>query len=137
MDLRIRMGSSMLVSGPTGSGKTSFILNMLDADMFNVKPLKVHWFSNTSTELHNTLLARKYIVRKALPDSFEYIEPNSVIVIDDFMGKTRGNEGVSSLFTQLAHHKHILFCSFHNAKLVFSIARVSNTQFKCALYGNI
>ena len=48
----------MLVAGPTNSGKTTFVLNLLDAKdaLFDIVPTRVYWFCGMRTFAHNILV---------------------------------------------------------------------------------
>src|SRR5437773_8100587 len=48
-----------------------------------------------------------YILHEGLPDSFDYIPPNSVVVLDDLMNEAKDHAGVTNLFTKLVHHKNL------------------------------
>ena len=96
----------MVVSGPTMCGKSTFVHALLnDKHMFSRAPERIYWFYGQATE---DLKARKgYILHEGLPESFEYIPPNSVIVLDDLMNEAKDHPGVTNLFTKLVHHKNL------------------------------
>src|SRR5271156_2333103 len=73
--------------------------------MFSRAPERVYWFYGQATEE----LKRKkgYILQEGLPDSFDYIPPVSVIVLDDLMNEAKDHPGVTNLFTKLVHHKNL------------------------------
>lgn len=104
-DFTFREGSSMVVSGPTMSGKSTFVHALLrDKHMFSRPPDKVYWFYGQVTE---DLKDKGYILKEGLPDSFDYIPANSVIVLDDLMHEAKDHAGVTNLFTKLVHHKNL------------------------------
>jgi energy-coupling factor transporter ATP-binding protein EcfA2 len=104
-DFTLKDGSSMLVCGPTMSGKSTFIHALLkDKRIFKTKPKRVYWFYGQAT---SELSKYGYILQKGLPESFDYIPTNSVIVLDDLMNEARDHEGVTNLFTKLVHHKKL------------------------------
>ena len=110
MDARIHMGSAMLVCGPTGSGKTSFVLRLIESASrtFDAKPSYVYWFYGVETDAHPLLTKKGYITYRGLPDNFEFVEANAIVVLDDLMDDTANHVGVTNLFTKLAHHKNLL-----------------------------
>ena len=95
----------MLISGPTQCGKSSLTHELLaDPNMFS-KPIgKIYWFYG---QYCKELYRKPYIVNQGLPESFEDIEPFSVVVLDDLMDATKNHAGVTSLFTRLVHHKNL------------------------------
>src|SRR3981189_315480 len=105
-DFSLREGSSMVVSGPTMCGKSTFVHALLnDKHMFSRAPERVYWFHEQATD---DLKAKKgYILQEGLPESFDYIPPNSVIVLDDLMNEAKDHPGVTNLFTKLVHHKNL------------------------------
>lgn len=107
MDARIHMGSCMLVTGPIWSGKTSFVIRMLDSAhvVFDVRPRYIYWFYGHKTAMHDVLTKKNYIMHEGLPENFDHCERNSVIVLDDLMEETKNSEAVTNLFTKAAHHK--------------------------------
>jgi len=105
-DFSLREGSSMVVSGPTMCGKSTFVHALLnDKHMFSRAPERVYWFYGQATE--ELKLKKGYILQEGLPDSFDYIPPNSVIVLDDLMNEAKDHPGVTNLFTKLVHHKNL------------------------------
>ena len=107
MDARIHMGSCMLVAGPIWSGKTSFVIRMLDSAhvIFDTVPSYVYWFYGQKTAQHDLLTKKNYIMHEGLPENFTFCEPNSVIVLDDLMEETKDSVAVTALYTKAAHHK--------------------------------
>src|SRR3981189_2546762 len=104
-DFTLKEGSSMGVSGPTMSGKSTFVHALLnDKSIFRSPPERVYWFYGQATDDMKT---RGYILKEGLPDSFTDIPPNSVIVLDDLMNEAKDHPGVTNLFTKLVHHKNL------------------------------
>ena len=71
-DFTLKEGSSMVVSGPTMCGKSTFVHALLnDGHMFSRPPERVYWFYGQVTD---DLKAKPgYILQEGLPDSFDYI----------------------------------------------------------------
>jgi len=86
-DFTLRDGSSMVVSGPTMCGKSTFVHSLLqDKSIFSNLPERVYWFYGQVTD---ELKTKDYILREGLPDSFEDIPANSIIVLDDLMQEAK------------------------------------------------
>lgn len=96
----------MLVTGPILSGKTSFVIRLLESAhvLFDIVPTYVYWFYGQKTESHDLLTRKGFIMHEGLPENFDFCEPNSVIVLDDLMEETRDNAQVTALYTKAAHH---------------------------------
>ena len=96
----------MLVSGPTMSGKSTFVHNVLaDPEIFSSPPRAVYWFHGRDSDFG--LKGRGYIVKQGLPESFSDISEGSVVVLDDLMDEAKDHPGVTALFTKLVHHKRL------------------------------
>jgi len=104
-DFTLKDGSSMVVSGPTMSGKSTFVHALLkDKTIFNNPPERVYWYYGQVTD---DLKNKDYVLKEGLPDTFVDIPPNSVIVLDDLMHEAKDHPGVTNLFTKLVHHKNL------------------------------
>ena len=105
-DFSLKEGSSMLVCGPTMSGKSTFVHALLnDRRIFSKTPSLVYWFYGQATDELKS--KQGYILKQGLPESFDYVQPNSVIVLDDLMNEAKDHAGVTNLFTKLVHHKNL------------------------------
>lgn len=108
--MRLRHDASMIVSGPTQSGKSTFIRRLLAARAFIFDyPLdQVYWFYGIAQpKLHSELRIMGVRLEEGLPTSdFNYIPEYSIIVLDDLGTEMKDNKAVTQLFTRVAHHKH-------------------------------
>jgi DNA replication protein DnaC len=109
MDCRFHLGSSMLVAGPTWSGKSSFIVKVLDnaKQLFDFTPENIYWFFGQMTDDIPKLAKKNYIMYEGLPENFNHVEKFSVIVLDDLMTEANTHKGVTALFTKAAHHRRL------------------------------
>ena len=105
-DFSLKMGSSMLVSGPTMAGKSTFVHNLLkDKSAFNIQPTAIYWYYGG--ESIDGLEGRGYVLKNGLPENFLDVPHNSVIVLDDLMDEAKDHAGVTALFTKLVHHRNL------------------------------
>lgn len=116
---------TMMISGPTQSGKSTLISNLLKFrnQMFkytdecgNDRKLqfkKIHWHHDSSQPLHKELQRTiknpqiKFI--EGLPDEDE-LRANRVpmlLIIDDLMKETNSSQVVGNIFTKISHHNNI------------------------------
>lgn len=111
-----------IVSGPSCSGKTSFVLRLIqDADvLFNKTPQTISWHYG---EFQNWMLDPKYKdihFVEGIPDSDSLDSTrNNLVIIDDLMHEA--GEAVSKLFTKGSHHRNtsVIFLTqniFHQSK---------------------
>ena len=108
-DMRLKHDASMIVSGPTQSGKTTFIRNLIKAKTFIFdRPLEnVYWFYGIAQpKVHDDLRSMGVRLEEGIPTNFDFIPPYSFIILDDLGSDIKGNKMVTQLFTRVAHHKH-------------------------------
>ena len=110
-DLRFRHNASMIIAGPSQSGKTTFILKLLKHRhlLFDVPLKAVHWYYGVyQSEVHQRLSTMGNIhLEEGIPTSFDAIQPYSMIILDDLMTETKASDAnVTNLFTRVAHHKN-------------------------------
>jgi hypothetical protein len=106
MDTRLKMKSSMTISGPSQCGKSTFthaLLALKDV-IFDEPPIKIYYYYG---EYNPSLLRKPYIIEEGLPDSFDHVESGSIVVLDDLMEETGSNKKVTGLFTKVVHHKNL------------------------------
>src|SRR6266853_3272453 len=102
----LKARSSMLVRGPTMAGKSTFVHNLLkDKTIFEKPPDAIYWYYGGESSAG--LEGRGYILRNGLPENFNDIPPNSVVVLDDLMNEAKDHVGVTKLFTKLVHHRNL------------------------------
>src|SRR5271156_2686773 len=106
MNVKLRMGSAMLVSGPTNVGKSVFVMKLLEhsQDIFDIPPQQVFWCYSHKTATHDLMTKKGFHMIKGIPSNFDFVTPNSVIVLDDLMIESKNKDSVNLLFTAKAHH---------------------------------
>ena len=111
MDVRFHMGSNMIMAGPTDSGKSSYVVNLIKNShiFFDKPPERVYWHYGVHTKMHDELKEMGVTMRREISDDFEKLPPNSLIVIDDLMEEVKNSTAATRLFTGLAHHKPFQF----------------------------
>ena len=102
MNCSLKHKSSILVAGPSMSGKTVFVENLIKwrQEMFDVSPRKIHWFSGSNYETKDKDIS----IYEGVPENFDMIEPHDMVVIDDLMFEAKRSNAVSNLFTRMVHH---------------------------------
>lgn len=107
MDPRWTHPFTCIVSGPTGSGKTWFVMRFLQhADqLMNPPPERILWFYGEWQAAYTRLSIPKLQFVEGLPKT-ELLDPRtrSLVIIDDLLSETDGR--VTNLFTKGSHHRN-------------------------------
>ena len=104
VDIRFKMGRSMIIAGPSSSGKTEFVKKLIlnRYSLFDSKISAIHWHYGIKTgavdELRKSTLV-PIIDVEGCPKNSQDITPNSILVLDDLM-----EANCSEIFTKWAHH---------------------------------
>lgn len=106
-DFRLQADRVCCVSGPSQSGKTEFVLQLLNQryELFR-KPLnKILWcYGIHDGNLLNRLHSKGYNTLRGLPKESD-IEPHSICVLDDLLTESESSKDVTNMCTRAAHHK--------------------------------
>jgi len=112
--LRFKHPFTCIVSGPTGSGKTSFCLKLLQ----NLEPLctelkfkgGIIWCYSEATAVPReklSKLGRSIQYQEGLPENFGNAQGEpSLVILNDLLNQIYGRE-VCDLFTKGNHHRNI------------------------------
>lgn len=107
MDLRLECDHTIMVAGPSQSGKTTFVLKLLEHrdEMFKCEMKRVIWCYGIYQPKLNTMLQNKgYILHQNIID-VNKIEPYDIVVLDDLIHESKNSQDVTAMFTRAAHHK--------------------------------
>ena len=97
----------MCVAGPSHSGKTTFVMKLLEhrEDVFNCKMNRVIWcYGIYEHELHTRLQSRGFVTHADIINVSD-IQPRDIIVLDDLLHESKNSQDVTAMFTRAAHHK--------------------------------
>ncbi len=96
---------TLMLCGPSSGGKTTFALQLIK----QMKPIKnLLWLNGEVNALPKQIssLADNVEVSDVIPDTFENLIENTLIVIDDLMTSAY-TKSICDLFTKGSHHKNI------------------------------
>lgn len=110
-DLNFKPPFSMMVCGPSQSGKTEFVRTLLEKKIFNEEFDRVLWlYGEYQTRYQDPIpgVIVEYIDGFDL-DAIKSCEKNkhTLIVLDDMMEELGSNKEASKLFTRGVHHKNL------------------------------
>ena len=106
-------GGPMIISGPTGSGKTYFVYKLMKYHMFTEKISTILYCYGVYQDYYNEMLLTipNIIFNEGLPDAEQIKKLNdgkfNVIVLDDLMEYIIKNIDTQNLFTKFCHHYYI------------------------------
>lgn len=127
---------TILVSGPTGCGKSNFVARFICAQLLDPPPNKIIWLYSEWQPLYDALLLSDAPVEfvkgegeEALVRVFDAINPNirNLLVLDDLMDTAGNSATVQKIFTQGSHHRNLTVIYlvqklFHQGKAQRSIS---------------
>lgn len=102
-DLRFKSGSTITVSGPSQSGKTTLVEEIVrDRDIMFTEPIKsVIWYS--AFHPVQKIPGVTYVI--GIPNDFkDRVEPHCLVVIDDYMSELANSTELTTLMTKAVHH---------------------------------
>lgn len=106
---------SMVVSGPSNSGKTHFVSQLIEnADkIFSVKIHNfVYIYSVWQPMFDQLLKIRPFNFIQGIPasladDTILPVSANNLLILDDLMNEASNNIEVQNVFTQYVHHRNL------------------------------
>ena len=114
METRLQNPVTVLVAGPTSSGKTCLVKRLLEQskDIFVEPPQRILWcygvYQNTYSEMQTRF--PNMVLHEGLPDNLgDYFDGKQAgcLVLDDLMFSGTKSEKVCKVFTESAHHLNI------------------------------
>jgi len=98
---------SCIVSGPSGSGKSVHVRNILKDSLYLIKNLehepKVLWIYGVWQKMYDEDISVHIDYQELFPTEAQFIEYD-VIIFDDLMSEMRNDERLSKAFTKYSHH---------------------------------
>lgn len=125
-DVRFPLARSMIVSGPSCSGKSYFVAELLrDTEVYFVpRPKRIIWYYG---EVAPQPVVKGIQYKKGLPtesDVNSFLQ--DIVVLDDLMWESRSNIQVGNLFTRVAHHRQCFIIQM--TQNLFQSGSVTRTQ---------
>lgn len=123
------------VAGPTGSGKTSLVLGLLEyrQELFNQPVAGVIYFYSEYQDAFAQIPGGETQLHQGLPteeDLVNYISPfdkrHVVVVLDDLMSQVANSALLADMFTKMSHHRN--FSIINIAQNIYPPGRAARTQ---------
>lgn len=106
-DFRLKNDRVMCIAGPSQSGKTEFVLQLLKArrEIFHRPIEDILWcYGIRDNNLQLTLQREGYRALHGLPKESD-LKPYSICVLDDLLSESQSSKDVTNMCTRAAHHK--------------------------------
>jgi len=106
--------TTIMIAGPTYSGKTTFVKRLLHADMIEPAPQRIVWiYKEKGDESEFSELKREFPLVEFLSDldigRLDSLDPHerNLVILDDVMSEAAESKGVAKIFTQGSHHRNM------------------------------
>ena len=110
-DLRFQSPFGMYVSGPTTSGKSSFVFELLKnyRKVFNPVPTRVVYAYAVWQDSFNVFKNVEFVCGSSsvLENGFFNPKIDNLLIVDDLMEEISNNKAAAALFTRGIHHQNI------------------------------
>ena len=111
-----------LISGPTGSGKSSMVCELIQQNAIEPKPDRIVWLYVEDQPLYKTMKNVEFI--QGIPDDLEEMfqaNRNNLLILDDLMTQAHSDPRLTRLFSVGSHHRSlsiifIIHNLFHQGK---------------------
>lgn len=106
-DYKIISPATVVLSGTTSSGKSTWIEKFLREQMFDKQPDKIFYCYGVYQKQFERMSDIQFV--HGLPDSFnQFHGPNhNLVIIDDLQDEVSASKAVERLFTRDSHHKNL------------------------------
>ena len=112
LSLKLIHPSTTMISGPTGCGKTQFVMKIIKQDMIQPKPERIQiLYSEWQSAYDELQILRPEIdfIRGFPPNFYDSLDPKvrNLVILDDQMSKVGDSKDLSRLFTEGSHHRNL------------------------------
>ncbi len=104
--------STILVAGPTGSGKTELVVNLIRANHFSKPIERIYWLYSewqpayTRAQLYRPEIQFLNSIDEQLYNNIDS-SYNNLVILDDAMSKLGNSSVLEKFFTEGSHHRNI------------------------------
>ena len=99
--------ATIMVSGPTGSGKTTTFVELINRGMFDPLPKHIFVFHGEEQEIYKEFPKETRFIKGWSDEEVEKLPNDSLVLIDDLMTEVKDCKLMSKLYTKMSHHRRI------------------------------
>ena len=111
VDMRLKAPFTAVVSGPTGSGKTKYMQQLIEGanTLTNTPPREIISCYGAWRDDFDALEERGIVMHEGLlaAENIPVDKEPRWVVVDDLMEEVSGNKTMSNMFTKYSHHRNI------------------------------
>ena len=109
MIIKLVHPSTILISGPTGCGKTEFVGRLIREKMFDKFPSRIIWVYSYWQYFYNEFVNLVEFTTMFDEKFYETLDPatRNLVILDDQMTRVGDSKVLSRLFTEGSHHRNI------------------------------
>lgn len=98
--------TTIIVSGTTGSGKTTWLKRLLEENLFDIPPKRILYFYGAWQDIFDSFKNVEFY--EGLPKSFDEFADggHNVLIFDDLQDDITKSKEAENLFTRGSHHKN-------------------------------
>ena len=112
LELHFKHPATILLSGPTGCGKTRFVLRVLEERLIEPFPTRLIWVYGEwqgDYDKAKTIYPEIEFVKGYSDDLYDSLEScdRNLLILDDQMSEASDTKSLAKLFTKGSHHRNV------------------------------
>lgn len=112
LELHFKHPATILLSGPTGCGKTRFVLRILEERLIEPFPTRLIWVYGEwqgDYDKAKSIYPEIEFMKGYSDDIYDSLEPSerNLLILDDQMSEASDTKSLAKLFTKGSHHRNV------------------------------
>ena len=112
LELHFKHPATILLSGPTGCGKTRFVRRILEERLIEPFPTRLIWVYGEWQDDYDqikTIYPEIEFMHGYSDDIYDSLEPSerNLLILDDQMSEASDSKSLAKLFTKGSHHRNV------------------------------
>ena len=130
LELHFKHPATILLSGPTGCGKTRFVRRILEERLIEPFPTRLLWVYGEwqgDYDEAKTIYPEIEFMKGYSDDIYDSLEPTerNLLILDDQMSEASDTKSLANLFTRGSHHRNVTI--LYLVQNIFDQGRSSRT----------